>query len=84
MANTSKQQRESMDLTKRAASKKAKVGDLLARAQGQAKGGAAVYQHNQTDLEFLRAETIKGGFDASKNEVAIETLEIAHVGIKPR
>jgi hypothetical protein len=45
--------------------KKAKVVDLFAQADGTAtaKGGAAiareaaqpaVYQHNQTDLEFLR------------------------------
>jgi hypothetical protein len=81
MANTSKRQRESMDLTKRGALNKAQVGDLLAKADGKAKGGAAVYQHNQTDLEFLRADAIRGG---DKNEVAVETIEIAHVGIKPR
>jgi hypothetical protein len=54
-----------MDLTRQGTLKKAKVVDLLARASGPdaAKGGAviaretaqpAVYQHNQTDLEFLR------------------------------
>ena len=52
----------------------------------------AGYQHNQTDLEFLhaRAVAIRGGSlpattspdpRRAKNEVAIETLEIAHVGL---
>ena len=61
MAKTSKRQRESMDLTKRGTLKKAKAGDLLAKADSVVKGGTAVerdleqpsmYQHNQTDLEF--------------------------------
>ena len=84
MANTPRTQRGSTDVTKRGTRKNASAGDLLPRAErgGSPKGGAAVYQHNQTDLEFLRAEAIRGG--GSKNEVAIETLEIAHVGIKPR
>jgi hypothetical protein len=61
MAKPSKRQRGAGRRTL----KKAKVGDLIARADepGVAKGGAvtaravappAVYQHNQTDLEFLR------------------------------
>jgi len=65
MATTSKRQRGAKDLNRRGALKKAEVGDLLARADGPdaTKGGAvtareaarpAVYQHNQTDLEFLR------------------------------
>jgi len=65
MAKPSKRQRGAKDLTRRGTLKKAKVGDLLTRADGTgaAKGGAvtardaaqpAVYQHNQTDLEFLR------------------------------
>jgi len=65
MANRSKRQRGAMDLTRRGALKKAEVGDLPARAEGPdaPKGGAvtareaaepAVYQHNQSDLEFLR------------------------------
>jgi hypothetical protein len=56
-----------------------------------------VVQHNQTDLEFARAPhpTItangEGGiiakwegpdFDASKNEVSIESLELAHEGVR--
>ena len=51
----------------------------------------AAYQHNQTDLEFVRAQAreIKGGAltgttspsaRTTKSEVAIETLEIAHEG----
>jgi len=90
MAKAPRQQRGSKDVTKRGA--RTNVGDLLPRAERTAspKGGAvgvqqaappAAYQHNQTDLEFLLAKAIKGG---SKNEVAIETLEIAHVGLKPR
>ena len=65
MATTSKRQRGAKGLTRRGALKRAAVGDLLTRADGTgaAKGGAAtareaaqpaVYQHNQTDLEFLR------------------------------
>ena len=65
MASTGKRQRGATELTKRGAPKKAEVGDLPARAEGPdaPKGGAvtareaaqpAVYQHNQTDLEFLR------------------------------
>ena len=65
MAKPSTRRRGSMDLTRQGTLKKAKVVDLLARASGPdaAKGGAviaretaqpAVYQHNQTDLEFLR------------------------------
>jgi hypothetical protein len=65
MAKPSKRQRGAKDQTRRGALKKAEVGDLLARADGPdaAKGGAvtareaaqpAAYQHNQTNLEFLR------------------------------
>jgi hypothetical protein len=65
MEKPSTRRRGSMDLTRRGALKKAKVVDLLVQADGTgaAKGGAvtpreaaqpAVYQHNQTDLEFLR------------------------------
>jgi hypothetical protein len=63
MAKRSKRQHESMDATKRGALKKAKAGDLLAKADRMVKGGVAVerdldqpsmYQHNQTNLEFLR------------------------------
>jgi hypothetical protein len=42
-------------------------------------------------LRDARADTIKGGllparasFESTKNEIAIETLEIAHVGLNPR
>ena len=51
------------DPTERSANKGVTVGDLPARTDGtrSARGGAArdhahtaVYQHNQTDLEFLR------------------------------
>jgi hypothetical protein len=42
-------------------------------------------------LRDTKADTIKGGllparasFESTKNEVAIETLEIAHVGLNPR
>ena len=42
-------------------------------------------------LQDARADTIMGGllpakasFESTKNEIAIETLEIAHVGLNPR
>jgi hypothetical protein len=93
MANTRKRQQGSTDVTKRGVRKNASVGDLLARVERSSSptggalgaGGAAppaVYQHNQTDLEFSFADKVRGG--VSKNEVSIETIEIAHVGIAPR
>jgi hypothetical protein len=65
MEKPSTRRRGVKGLTRRGALKKAKVVDLFAQADGTAtaKGGAAiareaaqpaVYQHNQTDLEFLR------------------------------
>jgi hypothetical protein len=82
MANTAKAVR-GWNITKPAARKNVRVRDLPTRARraGSPMGGAAVYQHNQTDLEFLRADSVRGG---SKNEVAVETLEIAHVAVTPR
>ena len=91
-----------MTNTKTNTRKNTNVGDLPARS-GRAratKGGAtiaaagpqtAAYQHNQTDLEFVRAQAreIKGGAltgttspsaRRTKNEVAVENLEIAHEG----
>jgi hypothetical protein len=87
-------------MTNRGTTKNTNVGDLPAtsnRARA-AKGGAtagrqtAAYQHNQTDLEFIRAQAreIKGGAltgtttpsaRRTRNEVAVETLEIAHEGL---
>ena len=82
--------------------KNANVGDLPDRTDrtGATRGGAtvaadgrqtAVYQHNQTDLEFVRAPAgdIKGGAltgptapapRRTKNDVSLESLEIAHEG----
>jgi hypothetical protein len=82
--------------------KNTNVGDLPARRDRAwaTKGGAtiaaagrqtAAYQHNQTDLEFVRAQAreIKGGAltgttspsaRRTKSEVVVETLEIAHEG----
>jgi hypothetical protein len=65
MANTGERRQGPTNVTKRGARKNARVRDLLAnrRRPGVPLGGAvvarepaqpAVYQHNQTDLEFLR------------------------------
>jgi hypothetical protein len=88
-------------MTNRRTKKNTNVGDLPASDRARAtKGGATVaaagqqtaaYQHNQTDLEFIRAQAreIKGGAligttspsaRRTKNEVAVESLEIAHEG----
>jgi hypothetical protein len=106
MTNTSRpRQNGTPDPRNRSAKKKTNVDDLPARADrtGAASGGVtiapdggptAVYQHNQTDLEFVRARAgdIKGGAITgptvpaprrTKSEVSIETLEIAHEGLNP-
>ena len=95
-----------MTNTKTNTRKNTNVGDLPARSDRAraTKGGAtiaaagrqtAAYQHDQTDLGFVRAQAreIKGGAltgptspssRRTKNEVAVETLEIAHEGFNDR
>ena len=86
MTNT--RMRRQSDLPARSDRTRATKGGATIAAAGQQ---TAAYQHNQTDLEFIRAQAreIKGGAltgttspsaRRTKSEVAIETLEIAHEG----
>ena len=102
MTNTRMRRQIGTTAPRNRGTKNTNVGDLPARSNRTraTKGGATVaaagrqtaaYQHNQTDLEFVRAQAreIKGGAltgatspsaRRTKSEVAIETLEIAHEG----
>lgn len=86
MTNT--RMRRQSDLQARSDRTRATRGGATITAAGRQ---TAAYQHNQTDLEFVRAQAreIKGGAvmgttsssaRRTKNGVAVETLEIAHEG----